>query len=853
MFNKNKKAIHSKKRGQDIYSDDDFVPKAFQKKNKEKKENFGNENINNQKTKQTRRNKHKTKKMKKFITITLLIIIIIMGISMGVSAHRWKNLAKEMLINENSVVLDVDGNTIAKLGAERKNEKITLKDMPENLKKAYVSIEDERFYKHNGVDIKRTGAAIFSYIFHFGSSSYGGSTITQQLVKNLTGDSTDNATRKVKEWWKAWQLETCLSKDEILEGYLNVIYVGPNMYGVATGSKYYFNKNCQELSLEECAFLAGINNSPNSYNPFDGKDNSEKIKKRTKIVLSKMLELKQISKENYETAIKNVDAGLKFNKGKIDSSDAIYSYHTDSLILEVTKDISKKYNISETFATNYLNMANLTINSTQDSKIQKQIETEFEKSKYSLPSKNGQNSSQAAMVIIDHKTGFVTGCVGGLGKKKESRSLNRATQSIRQTGSSIKPIAVLAPALDKKVITAASIYDDTEKDFADGYHPTDYSKSLGKITVRRAVESSQNIPFVEIMEELKPRTSMKYLKNMGISTLTEEDNTLVLSLGGLQKGISPLEMAGAYSTIANDGEYIEPTFYSKIKNNSGKTILETKQRKKRVFSKDVAYILKQILIQPVIGSNGTATYCKISGVDVAAKTGTTDENYDRWLCGFTPYYTAVTWYGYDQNETIEYNNRNPAGLLWANVMSRVHTGLKSAKFEKPNTVLSATICSKTGKRATTGCPDTYTEYFLWSTIPGLCSEHSGSELNENSSNSNNSLEGVQNKVQEIVQGITDDIDAEDPQEKSRNNNNSQVNTTNTTNTTYTTNSNNTTSHNTNSTNSNETNNNANTVNNNVPNNNTSTNTSNNAGESRNNISGNNTQTSNTTQKDNATT
>ena len=299
-------------------------------------------------------------------------------------------------------------------------------------------------------------------------------------------------------------------------------------------------------------------------------------------------------------------------------------------------------------------------------------------------------------------------------------------------------MAVLAPAIDKKIITAASIYDDTEKDFADGYHPVDYGKQLGEITVRRAVESSQNIPFVEIMEELKPKNAIKYMEKMGITTLTEEDNSLVLALGGLQRGISPLEMAGGYATIANDGEYIEPTFYTTIDNKAGKEIIKTKQETKRVFSKEVAYILKSMLTQPVVGSNGTATYCKISGVDVAAKTGTTDENYDRWLCGFTPYYTAVTWYGYDQNETVEFNNRNPAGLLWANVMSRIHAGLKTAQFEKPNSVSSATICADTGKRARTGCKNTYTEYFLWLTVPDLCDEHTGSEVdNTDFGNSNN--------------------------------------------------------------------------------------------------------------------
>ncbi len=742
--------------------EEDYIPKAF-RKNKKIEEKNQNKKTNKKKNGKSKK-KNKKRKLKKLILLIIVSAILVIGITLGISAHRWKTLAKEMLINQNSIVVDMDGNEIATLGCERKNETISSSSMPNDLKNAYVAIEDERFYSHGGVDIKRTGGAIISYITHFGKSSYGGSTITQQLVKNLTGDSTDSITRKVKEWWKAWQLETCLSKDEILEAYLNIIYVGPNMYGIETGANYYFKKSAKDLSLEECAFLAGINHSPNSYNPFEEKDNQEKIAKRTKTVLAKMLELKYISEENYNIALSHVDEGLKFKKGQIKSEDAIYSYHTDALILEITEDIAKKYHISQSFATNYMNMAGLTIHSTQDSKVQEKTETEFEKSKYSLPSKTGGNSSQAAMVIIDHKTGYVVGCTGGLGEKTKARSLNRATQSVRQTGSSIKPLSILIPAIDKKIITAASIYDDTERDFAEGYHPTDYNPSLGKITVRRAVESSQNIPFVEIMETLKPKNAIKYLKKMGITSLTEEDETLVLSLGGLQKGISPLEMAGAYATIANNGEYIEPTFYSSIENEAGKTILKTVQNKRRVVSKEVAYIVKDILTQPVKGANGTATYCKISGVDVAAKTGTTDDNNDRWLCGFTPYYTAVTWYGYDVNEPIDYNKKNPAGLLWANVMSRIHAGLNSSKFEKPNNVSSCTICTETGKRATTGCQNTYTEYFLWLTTPQLCDKHSGSELKENNTNT------THQKVEEIIQGITQDIDAEDPQQILPNNN-----------------------------------------------------------------------------------
>ena len=289
---------------------------------------------------------------------------------MAVSAIRWRSIAEDMLVNENSTVVDEDGDQIAKLGSERKQKKISISDMPTNLKNAYVAIEDERFYKHQGVDIKRTGAAILSYVFHFGNSSYGGSTITQQLVKNMTSDSTDSIFRKVKEWWLAWNLECITDKNEILETYLNIIYVGPSIYGVEAGSIYYFNKSCKDLSLEECAFLAGINNSPNSYNPFGDKDNSEKIKNRTKTVLSKMLELGYIQESEYNTAVQNVDAGLKFKKGNVDSSDGVYSYHTDALITDVTNDIADKYNISTDFATNYIYMSGLTITSTQDDKIQ---------------------------------------------------------------------------------------------------------------------------------------------------------------------------------------------------------------------------------------------------------------------------------------------------------------------------------------------------------------------------------------------------------------------------------------------------------------------------------------------------
>ena len=272
--------------------------------------------------------------------------------------------------------------------------------------------------------------------------------------------------------------------------------------------------------------------------------------------------------------------------------------------------------------------------------------------------------------------------------------------------------------------------------------------------MRRAVESSQNVPFVEILEKLEIKNSIKYMKKMGITTLTKDDENPSLALGGLVNGISTLQMAGAYGAIANDGVYIEPTFYTEVLRKSGKRLVKTKQKEKKVMSKESSYVLKQLLKQPVEGANGTATYCKIDGVDVAAKTGTTDENYDRWLCGFTPYYTATCWFGFDQNETINFNKRNPAGLIWANVMARIHSGKGMAVFEMPRKVETAVICKETGKVATTGCSDTYTEFFVKGTVPGVCDKHSGSKITY--TNTQTSSPSGTIKVQ------TEEIDKEEP-------------------------------------------------------------------------------------------
>lgn len=715
---------------------DEQIPKALRKK---QKKNTEAELKTKKQLKQELKEEKKKIRKKRIIKLIILIFVVFLiykGISLAISMYRFKTLVSDMILNENSQVINSEGETIAQIGSEKKKQ--VADNIPKVLKNAYVAIEDQRYYSHSGVDFKRTSAAIGNYIIHFGKSSFGGSSITQQLVKNLTGDDSNKISRKVSEWERAICLETFLSKEDILNTYLNVIYVGPNVYGVQTGAKYYFDKDVDNLSIAECAFLAGINNAPNSYNPFGEKDNSEKIEKRTKTVLAKMKEFNYINSEEYNEAVTEVEQGFNFKQGNLkNENDGIYSYHTDALITEIITDLANKKHISKSFAKNYLDMAGAKIYSTENTEIQNKIEKEFNKSKYILKSANDSSvTSQAAMVIIDQKTGQVVGCVGGLGEKKDARGLNRATQAVRQVGSAGKPLSVLVPAIEKKIITASSIYDDSKTTFENDYAPGDYDAYQGNITVRRAVESSQNIPFVKIMEQLTPKTSIQYLKKMGITTLTQKDESLPLALGGLEKGISPLEMASAYATIANDGVYIEPTFYKSVMNSKGKVIIEKKAKSKKVFSIQTAFIVKELLRQPVIGSKGTATYCNISGMDVSAKTGTTDENYDRWLCGFTPYYTAVTWYGFDLNESINFNGKNPAGLIWADVMKNVHSNLKGTSFAKPSGIIESTVCAETGLVANVGCINTYTEYYLKGTLPDKCNKHLSNNYN-NTTKSNN--------------------------------------------------------------------------------------------------------------------
>ena len=704
--------------------------------------------VENKKTKKVKKEK-KHPKLRMAIKIMLVIFLLLCVIGAGIVAGMFFGLfgddfeitKEELKIGaSNSVVVDSNGGVIANLSGDEKRKVIKLEDMADYLPKAYVAIEDERFYKHNGVDLKRTAGAILHTVT--GNSSYGGSTITQQLVKNITKDDESSGLagifRKVKEWAKAYQVERMISKDQILELYLNILYVGGegNLHGVELGAEYYFNKSAKDLSLAECAFLAGINSSPNYYNPYKLASNNdteekrdERIKSKVLTVLAKMKELGYIqNEEEYNEAVKQAEEGLKFEKAAI-ATGTTYSYHTDAVIDQVINQVMDEKDISRQLAENYVYSSGLTIYSTVDSTIQARLEEEYAKEKYKKTSPSKKQTTQSGMAIIDYKTGNVVGIAGGLGTK-EGSGWNRATQMKKQTGSSIKPIADVAPALEEKVITPATVYDDVKTDFGGGYTPkNDGERYRGIINIRQFIETSQNIPALKIMKELTPEKSIQYLKKMGITSLDDKkDNVLSLAIGGMTDGVSPLEMAAAYGTIANDGIYITPTFYTKVVDSSGNTVLTPKQEQVRAVSEQTAYLTKKITQEPVNSSRGTATYCRISGMDVAAKTGTTDKSYDRWLCGFTPYYSAATWFGYDDSEEVKGFSQNPAGQIWDAVMTDIHKKLANASFQKPSGIVEQTVCRTTGCLATTGCTDTYKEIFASNNIPEKCQGHGSQKL-----------------------------------------------------------------------------------------------------------------------------
>lgn len=712
-------------------------------------------------------NKDDNKKKKKFkerhprivtiiriiLILILLCIIIAAGIIFGaiwggynffdLFGDDYKINMEDLVVgSENSIVYDGDGNEIANLSSGAKRVSVTLKEMSTYLPKAYVAIEDERFYEHSGVDFKRTAAATFTYITHGGKSSFGGSTITQQVVKNITNDKEDTASRKVKEMVKALQVEHYLSKEQILELYLNLIFVGgTDVNGVSLGAVYYFNKDVKDLSLAECAYMAAINNSPNSYNPFvedEAKKEAriEKGQKRAKTVLAKMKDLKYITKEEYDSAVEEVNNGLKFDNGDT-SITTLVSYQVEAALDEILTQMVEETGVSREFAQAKLFGSGYKIYTTERSGVQARLEEEMKKDYYKLPSKTGK-PSMASMTIIDPHTGSVIASSAGIGEEKTKtyfNYFNYVTDLKKQTGSSIKPIAIIAAGLENKKITGSTVFYDGPTTFPGVFKKGGGLKTFKNegpytnnyMTLREAIKLSQNIPNLKGISTIGVQNSADFCQKIGIDDVTGKEG-VVLALGALTHGASTVQMAAAYAAISNDGVYIEPTFYFKVTDKSDNIIIQPKsveERSKRVMTSQNAYIVKNIMIGPTT-AGGTAPYARIDGMDVAAKTGTTDDNYDRWLVEFTNYYAAACWYGYELNEEVHwpsYKSWNPAGTLCSNVMKDIHAGLPESRFVEPKGIVKKTACKYSGMLAGEGCSDVYQEIYTEGNMPGVCNKH----------------------------------------------------------------------------------------------------------------------------------
>ncbi len=653
-----------------------------------------------------------------------LVILVCVGavIGLGVGAGMYAAISNEvgemdfesMAYNFSSVVFanDKNGNSVEVeyLHNDGNRQWIDSEFIPEIAKEAAISIEDERFYKHKGVDLKRTTGAVIGWIgakLTGKSPSYGGSTITQQVMKNITNEKDRTAIRKIKEMMRATALEKNFTKDEILTLYLNIVYFGNQCYGIEAASKMYFSKSAIDLTLPEAAMIVGITQAPSRYDPF--KHPEDTVKKRN-TVITKMYELDKITEEEYNEAI-NSPLGVNDRKNSLNSS--VYSYFVDQVINDVIADLQAQKGYSQAFATQQIFSGGLKIYTTMDSDIQAAMESVYT----NTANFAGASKAQSAMVIIDPYTGQIKGMVGGIGTKNESRGLNRATQSFRQPGSAVKPLSVYSPALESKKITAATILTDEPITIGEWSPKNSYSGFKGDMSVRKAIEISANIPAVKTLQTSGISTSYDFMTNkFHFTSLSENDKNLsALGLGGMTKGVSPKEMAAAYSVFPNKGVYITPHTYTKVLDSAGKVLLENKPKSTRVLSEANAYIMSSFLREVVNGSAGTGARARLSNFTTYGKTGTSNDSKDKWFCGFTAHYVGAVWCGFDQNNgSISSSVPN---VVWKTVMEKVHQGLGAKSIPQPDSVTAVSLCQRTGKLSSGGCTLAKTEYFARGTVP----------------------------------------------------------------------------------------------------------------------------------------
>ena len=683
------------------------------------------------------------------VFLTLLLILFIIGIIVGstfavyVKNYVDSDIDASLLVNAGTNKTTQIYYTDSETGedVEIPDQRIygadngiwvSYEDMPKNLINAFIAIEDDRFYTHNGVDWITTSKAFINYFLPlFSDSEFGGSTITQQLVKNLTGDSEAKITRKVQEIFRALNLEKELSKEQIIEMYLNVIYFGNNCTGVQTAADTYFGKDVSELTTEECATLAGIVKNPYSYNPVKF---PKACQKRRNNVIWAMQDQNKISTAEaesiYDKPVTLVDKSD--DDDSVTDTNTIFSWYTESVFNKVQEDLMETYGYSKYSAGMAIYTGGLKIYTCMDPRVQSVLEEVYTNDSEYFPISSSSMQPESAMVICDPYTGDILGLVGGRGEKVTNRILNRATGTLRPPGSSIKPVAVYGPALEAGIITYASVYDDVPVNFGTNPdNPKAWPGNLpyvyrGLTNVNSAIERSVNTVAVRVLQDLTPQKSYEFVTDqLGFSTVYDQITTASgavmsdidlspLALGQLTYGISVDEITASYSIFQNEGVFNSPRLYTKVVNSNNETILSCERETKIVMSEQNASIMTKMLYNVVNDPEGTAVgnITLKNKVDVAGKTGTSTSDFDRWFVGYTPYYVGGCWVGYDTNIALSAFGPNPACIVWDKVMTILHQdfideaangGAELKKFETAAGVIEAEFCKDSGKLMTDAC------------------------------------------------------------------------------------------------------------------------------------------------------
>lgn len=622
---------------------------------------------------------------------------------------------------------------------------IGIDKVPDKLIDAFIAIEDERFYTHNGVDWKRTIKAVANKLLNLGEGVFGGSTITQQLIKNITKDNARTNDRKIREIARALTIEKKLSKKEILEAYLNTISLGNGICGVQVAANYYFNKDVVELNLTECAALAAITKNPTAYNPIKDPEGN---KTRRNTVLKKMYELEMISHEDYIDAVEQ--ELMLDDSQKEDFEIPVNSYFVDTLIDNIINDLSEKYSCSTSLASTMLYNGGFKIYATVDTKVQSVMENVYnDVSKYfsqkaRIASEKGK-SVQSAMTIMDYE-GHIIGIVGGVGEKTENRGLNRAIDSPRQPGSTMKPLGAYVPALENGTITPYTYLQDSP---LDNYYPSGkkgpqewYGYYAGRMNIQTAIERSANTIPCKIIKEMGLDISFDFLtQKLKFKSLTAEDKNLSsLALGGCVRGITTTESAAAYAIFGNQGKYYKPVTYYKIERPNGEIVLEDDKNGEQIIKPATATIMNNMLQKVVYGSRGTgrriSSYSKMTAY---AKTGTSSECNDLWMVAGTPYYVGSVWYGFDMQEEVY--NTNSAANVWKAVMQEVHKNLEYKEFELSEDYEMREYCSYSGNIASEKCRSTKEGMFIPGVEVKVCDgKHYSTESEDSSSSEASSTE-----------------------------------------------------------------------------------------------------------------